>query len=319
MVIKEGGEYVLYYDHWCANTLDAELFWGPDVARAFIAQRDPVGDDHWLDDVWCEGAALLDIDTKTLTFFGGEDMNYDAAYRNAGLAMLRKAWPGWQVNWAYRGLIDIAEPLGIDPEVIRVTSKPDVPIDVGQEADWNDMLVTIKRNGECFAAMAIANIEALTAGPSALDLSVLETSKIKTWPHEHPDCGIHVDFDQRHLAWWQSQPSNLAPDIAAAWTGWQTTWLKDDASAQIQASGLDLDLPSQSIVDIQTDILSRLERQLDIVPKNYALDSAQRLAEQGHKVELSAATNEFRPQAPLDIVDKQRIISNFRDQIPITD
>jgi hypothetical protein len=37
LLIIESGRGTLYYDHWCANRLDDELFWGPEEALHFIA------------------------------------------------------------------------------------------------------------------------------------------------------------------------------------------------------------------------------------------------------------------------------------------
>ena len=77
LILVEKGKYQLFYSHWCANTLPRDLFWGPDHAQAFIRIQRPVGDSGWLDDVWAEGGAILDIDRKCLLLYGGEDILYD--------------------------------------------------------------------------------------------------------------------------------------------------------------------------------------------------------------------------------------------------
>jgi len=74
LVIVRRQDWRLYYDHWRPNRLDIELFWGPRLAAEFIEQREPDSDlDGWLDEVWCEGAAILDEDRKALLWYGGED------------------------------------------------------------------------------------------------------------------------------------------------------------------------------------------------------------------------------------------------------
>jgi hypothetical protein len=78
LLIIESGRGTLYYDHWCANRLDDELFWGPEEALHFIRQRDPIGADGWLDEVWCEGAAVVR--------HAGEEVGNSAA--EAGLCQL---------------------------------------------------------------------------------------------------------------------------------------------------------------------------------------------------------------------------------------
>ena len=44
LVIVRGGARRLYYDHWCANRLDVELFWGPALAVEFIEQREALAE-----------------------------------------------------------------------------------------------------------------------------------------------------------------------------------------------------------------------------------------------------------------------------------
>lgn len=100
LVIVRRGDWRLYYDHWCANRLDIELFWGPRLAAELIEQRAPLDDRQgWLDEVWCEGAAVLDEDRQVLLWFGGEDVLYDIPLRRAFLELMRCQWPGWEVRW----------------------------------------------------------------------------------------------------------------------------------------------------------------------------------------------------------------------------
>ncbi|HJW92891.1 MAG TPA: hypothetical protein VJ901_04675 [Thermoanaerobaculia bacterium] len=107
LIVIEHGQRTVYYDHWCANRLDDELFWGPEEALHFIRQREPAGDGGWLDEVWCEGAALLDLDRRDLLFFGGEDVLYDVRLRRVHLDLLRRQWDGWTVRWAPEGLMTV--------------------------------------------------------------------------------------------------------------------------------------------------------------------------------------------------------------------
>jgi len=39
IITRSNGEYDLYYNHWCANTLPIYLFWGPEHAEKFIRMR----------------------------------------------------------------------------------------------------------------------------------------------------------------------------------------------------------------------------------------------------------------------------------------
>ena len=95
LVIYKNRDWSLYYDHWCANRLDIELFWGPESATEFVKQRSPLDDrDDWLDEVWCEGGALIDHDSQLLLWFGGEDIIYDIPLRRAFLELMTYRWKG---------------------------------------------------------------------------------------------------------------------------------------------------------------------------------------------------------------------------------
>jgi hypothetical protein len=138
LLLVEGSEYRLFYSHWCANTLQRDLFWGPTHAAAFIGIQREVDDSGWLDDVWAEGGALLDLDRHHFLLFGGLKLA-DKLATAEGLHQLNldewteelpsggfhidppahclefwiaadapdiangvtKAWPGWKTVWHY--------------------------------------------------------------------------------------------------------------------------------------------------------------------------------------------------------------------------
>ncbi len=154
LIIVENGEYELYYDHWCANAIDRYLFWEPEKSIDFFRSHEREGVDWWLDDVWCEGGAVIDCDRNYLLFFGGEDTNYDIPLRRVFMKLLQKMWMGWQVEWAYQGIVDLAR--YVDYPVSNVFSKCDPkPIDEDdeyflcrpEENDWTDGVISIKFEG----------------------------------------------------------------------------------------------------------------------------------------------------------------------------
>lgn len=70
---------------------------------SFVRRQQQV--EHWLDDAWCEGAAVIDpVDHVLLLFTWHHD---GVADRARHLARIRSAWQGWQVRWAYGGVEDL--------------------------------------------------------------------------------------------------------------------------------------------------------------------------------------------------------------------
>lgn len=97
-VIVENGSWHLHYSHWGAVGLDLDLLPGPAAATRFVRAQRTVT--RWLDDVWCEGAALIDHDRRLLLWFSTHLDDY--AYRAAALAVLARTWPGRRLEWAGR-------------------------------------------------------------------------------------------------------------------------------------------------------------------------------------------------------------------------
>lgn len=109
----------LYYSHWRANTLDRDLFWGPAHATAFIRrQRSEAEGAEILDEVWAEGGAVVDQTRRTLLWYGGQDICFDIPRRRLHLALMRRLWRDWTIEWACEGIADIADALGISRDVV---------------------------------------------------------------------------------------------------------------------------------------------------------------------------------------------------------
>ncbi|MCA0352622.1 MAG: hypothetical protein LCH85_11565 [Chloroflexi bacterium] len=112
VIVTENG-YELYYDHWLANTLPFQVFWGPEHALKLIrlqAQREP---DQWTNPVFAEGGILIDPFEKVVLLFGGTYISWDLSFQAVFIECMGYRWPGWTIQWAHRELYDIADYLGI--------------------------------------------------------------------------------------------------------------------------------------------------------------------------------------------------------------
>ncbi|MCC8245418.1 hypothetical protein [Saccharothrix luteola] len=113
-VIAGDDGFELFYSRGGAVTMLADLARGP-AGIEQIRGLDPA--EHWLDDVWCEGAALVDTANEVLLHF---TWHHDGvADRARRLAEIRHAWSGWDVRWAYGGIEDAVAYLGIDRLSVR--------------------------------------------------------------------------------------------------------------------------------------------------------------------------------------------------------
>lgn len=223
LVIVENGTPVVYYDHWAANTLDTTLFWGPERTLTFIRQREPVSG-PLLDPVWGEGGAVLDLDRKRLTWFGGEDINCDIIWRRVQSSLMARNWPGWEIRNCPEGVHSIADAAGLpregklrNPDPITFFYEPDIYRTEGQA------ILTTRRDGETRATRLFGDtgyqgeatpdiIAALVADdPVPLDGALLEL-------------GAHLDFDRKECSFWSADDRVTADSLGKDWPGWTVTF-----------------------------------------------------------------------------------------------
>ncbi len=231
LVVIENGATDVYYDHWCANRLDTELLWGPDYAAAFARQRKSVPPGPLLDDVWCEGAALIDFDRKRLLWFGGEDVVWDVPRRRALLAMQRAVWRGWNVQWAHGGIADVAVALG-RPLAEVLTSIPTGWGELGQSAGWpedNSLVCTVLSGSSMRCWLVCPPVDAGLPDPDRFPPKVPEATLPIELNAGDVTGGVHLDVDRKILSfWWASYDPGIGQIVeGAGWPGHRIVWWRD--------------------------------------------------------------------------------------------
>jgi len=253
LILVEECKYQLFYSHWCANTLPRDLFWGPEHAAAFIRIQRSVDDSGWLDDVWAEGGALLDLDRKHFLLYGGEAILYEVPLRRIYLELLAKVWNGWTVRWAYEGIADLADYVQLPRE--RVLTKGDQESTVctltpPDQQDWTDLVASVRFDDGAVRLFPLAGDVAsyLSAGPKLTDnlhtVDGLPRLFLDEWTTEFPGGGFHLDLSVKRLDFWVARD---APDIgnrvARAWREWETHWHHDQYERQLERTGGNLRFP----------------------------------------------------------------------------
>ncbi len=97
-----------------ADSLVRSLFFGPGPALEWCRSARETG--GLLEEVWAEGGALLDLDARRLTFFQ-RHIPYHPELRRFLLPLMQTNWPGWELRWANRGVVELAELLGQDVSI----------------------------------------------------------------------------------------------------------------------------------------------------------------------------------------------------------
>ena len=235
------------------TTLPRDLFWGPKHAEAFIRIQRPVDESGWLDDVWAEGGALLDLGRKHLLFFGGEDLLYHVPLRRTYFELLAKVWHRWTIRWAYEGIADLADYVGYPRE--KVLSKGEQDFTDGLltppvEKDWTDLVASARLEDGNLRLYPLAGDVAsyLSCGPKLADnirtTEGLRRLRLDEWTTEFPTGGFHVDLSGQRLEFWSARAEPDIPNrVATAWPGWKTLWLRDAFERQLERAEGSLRFP----------------------------------------------------------------------------
>ena len=120
--------------------------------------------DKLYDEVWCEGAALLDLTQKRLLFFSWYDLNNSLIVRHY-TALLQENYPGWCITVASSGIREICTYIGRDlAEVASEDEQLKEEDTIGQEDEGEPAVSTDDQ------AIAAVEEALLSADAKSLDL-----------------------------------------------------------------------------------------------------------------------------------------------------
>lgn len=243
-VVVQNGTYRVYYAHWAAQFMDSLMFWGPEHTLAEISEweddvetfLDP-NDAPWLDNVWAEGGCCIDLDTRHLILYGGEDIECDMLWLETYLRLLPNTWRGWTAEWSWGELAQIARYVGVTGQKLDeidcglrhgVPSDHDYYIDrflrVTHEQQPAGTTISIQRDGAVFTAFANE-----TEPELLLDLeSNIERIIARLTPKhlEYDDDeflmgALHLDYDTREIWLWRTWNNNSDFELPVYWSGWR--------------------------------------------------------------------------------------------------
>ncbi|MFJ6620735.1 hypothetical protein ACIQOW_24560 [Kitasatospora sp. NPDC091335] len=228
VVVRESGEYELYLSRWGAVGLDLDLLAGP-VDTLSMVQGLGV-DDWWLDDVHCQGAALLDLGRKVLLLFAWEGPSTVMRYRAATLDLLREAWPGWDVRWAYDGPAELRTYLGLDPEYVRDRVRgtcrgPLLEPEDEELADPEPMAAVVTVGSD--HCHVVANVADHPVREGAALLDRLSGGPDHGMCRVSADAGMHIDPLRRRVGWWVLGAVAEAYEMPERWPGWTVEFWQD--------------------------------------------------------------------------------------------
>lgn len=318
-VLAQNGSWRLFYSHWAATTVELDLLGGPNAGTRFVAgqKEQPRDGSGWLDDVWCEGAALIDHDRKVLLYF---TVHFDHAVQQlAAHSTLRRMWPGWDVRWAYDGLGDIVAHLGLDRAMIRA-SEPEP----GLTAAADDYM-------ECEYVLTVRDAHgvtgyALDSGEDGTDLLDLGPDALHSLPANAradsvdrlPNSGVHLDLVERTAGFWTFRTLEGAFErVHDRWPGW--TWTFWDSRYDEQLSRCDnaVTWPAPDVAGALESLAEQVKRHATYDPLTSARSAVERIEQEGKTVEVSPAFHEHA-NVPLTPAEAEQVQATIAELITET-
>lgn len=262
-VVMQGGSWTLHTSRWGAAGMATDLAYGPAAAiRCFRAnpqvpaeQRTAPG--GWLDDVWCEGAALVDADRRVLLWFSGEANHWveQAAHR----AVLERAWAGWEVRWAFDGIGDLHAYLGLGRAFVREPGFRETGSSFWEPPEGRiDTLVTVTgQDGVTGAWGSIYDVDEELCGGPGLPGHLPAGIPPPELP-VMPTGGLHFDLPTRTLGIWTV---GIVPGIhdwpLPGWEDWRLDFWGADHREQLARSGGGARFPE---VDLRPELAAWRDR-----------------------------------------------------------
>ncbi|MEU9240569.1 hypothetical protein [Streptomyces sp. NPDC048385] len=241
-VVVEDGAWQRYYSHWAASRLVDDLLTGPAAAtRCFRASQEI---DEWLNDVWCEGAALVDHDRRVLLWFAFVDSWADHL---AARAVLARTWTGWDVRFAHDGMGDLTHHLDLGRDLTRPPGWFET-----FEASWFSdtantepcSVVSLRLPDGSVRAWGSARepIEHVADGPGLIDLLV--ASQATPPLADMPYGGVHFDPQARTVSLWAVQTvAGIHDWPLPGWENWVLNFRGDDHTQQAGLLPADFPFP----------------------------------------------------------------------------
>ncbi|MFD0695908.1 hypothetical protein ACFQZT_17660 [Paenibacillus sp. GCM10027628] len=295
VIVKQDG-YDLYYNHWCANTLPSDLFWGPEHAIAFIQAQTKVEQTDWLDDIWAEGGAVIDEAKKLLLFYGGEDVQSNIPFRRLFLELIQKVWGDWEIQWAHEGIVDLAEYVGVPKEKVLAGKDDDLinaDLEPPEEKEWVDTIASIRFEDEDILIFPLyGGIEGCLLHGAELIRNCNKSFgykqfKIDEWTTDFPSSGFHIDAINKRIVLWHADVfSNIMQRLKEKWPGWELHEHNDQFEMHAQITASALQFPEVDSTKILSEIKSSLLR-ATVNPLNTLSSLVKRLQQDGKDVKVS--------------------------------
>lgn len=267
----EGANYVIrsekgntiYYNHWGANSMVADIYLGEKRFTTYVKECDVV--EYLTDQPWIEGCAIIDETDRTVWLWQHR-LEQGSSVTERVLNLLRGQWPGWKVNLMAHEMYDAERILQVDymsrQEPPSINTKATLEEIMAEPEDWGRNFVIIKRDGEIKGVRTgnlwlegIVEYGAEIADP-------LWTKDAYPWPAEADEYScIYIDLDS-----WQLVLGNIAAQLwenhSEKWPGYTFDMGRYGYLEMLRKAGIaiaGLELPEAQVREQVSELLQQHE------------------------------------------------------------
>lgn len=253
-VIVENGDWQLYYAHWAGCRMLDALIGGPELALRYARSLRPCRQFEWIDPIWADGGALIDLDRCRLLFFGDELM-VEMAERRAMLAVLPALWPGYSVGWAYDGPAELAAYVGADLDPAPWDRSPQLRLSRKRNALCH-LVSVVDESGSLRLWPLWWHLSKSWHGPALVD-KLPGPGQTRIRLHIIPEGVVHVDVVRKTVGEWHTADNmGICAELPRLWPGWRTESWGDRFEEQAHRCGRAVRLPE---LDLATGAASAQE------------------------------------------------------------
>jgi hypothetical protein len=245
-VIVTGQDWQLYYSHWAGCRMLDALIAGPEFALRYAESLRLCAKDQWVDPLWADGGAVVDLDRRRLLFFGDELM-VEMPERRAMMSVLAAAWRDYAIGWAYDGTAELAGYVGAELPPHSWDKRPKLRLSRNRNTLCH-LVSVVDTDGGLRLWPLWWHLSQAWHGPAlvnrlpGLGVRRLTLGKI-------PEGGVHIDVPRKTVGAWQTADTmGIFQALPHLWCGWQTACWEDHFEEQVIRCKGTLQVPALDLV-----------------------------------------------------------------------
>ena len=288
-VIVRAQDWQLYYSHWAGCRMLDALIGGPDLALRYAQSLRQCAKDEWVDPVWADGGAVVDLDRRRLLFFGDELM-VEMRERRALMSVLAAVWPGYAICWAYDGTAELAGCVGAELRPHTWDKRPQLRLARDRNALCH-LVSVVDAEGQLRMWPLWWHLSKAWHGPALMD-KLPGRGVRRVTLGKIPEGGAHIDVRRKTLGAWQTADTmGFFEALPELWRGWHTECWEDRYEEQVTRCNGALRVPeldlAAGIDSAQAWIRDRVFQSVADSPAGQILKLAEVLAPVGRGLVVS--------------------------------